>query len=81
VKEATMTPQEQGEAFRRQMAIFIPNRAAFPLEELERYRNHYIAFDPEGTRIIAATERAEDIDTAIRAAGYDSATCPVEFVE
>jgi len=76
-----MTNEDRNETFRRLMAVFIPNRSAFPLDELERYRDRYIAFDPEGTKIIASSERAEDIDAAIRAAGYETAWCPVEFVD
>lgn len=75
-----MTPTDQMEAFGRQMAIFIPNRQAFPLEELAKYWDQYIAFNPEGTQIIAATDRLEAIFDLIRAAGYDPADCPVEFV-
>jgi predicted amidohydrolase len=33
------TADEKMEAFRQQMAVFIPNRAAFPLDELEKYRD------------------------------------------
>jgi hypothetical protein len=75
-----MSSREENEAFCRQMALFLPNREAFPLEELDRYQDQYVAFNPEGTKIIAATAQLDTIFDLIRAAGYDPANCPIEFV-
>lgn len=67
-------------AFGRMSAAWIRNRNSVPPEELEKYRNRYVAWNPEVTKIIAASERGEDIDQAIRDAGYDASLCPVEFI-
>lgn len=50
-----MTSDEQLAAFARMSAAWIKNRNAVPFEQLEPYRDQYVAWDPEVTRIIAAT--------------------------
>jgi len=67
-------------AFREMMAVFLPNRANFSLDELDRYQDRYIAFNPEGTKIIVSTERLEEMSELTRAAGFDPAFCVVEYV-
>ena len=52
---------------------FDKNRAAFPPEELLRYRGQYIAWSPDGTRIIASDTDGLKLDDAVRALGYDPA--------
>ncbi len=79
-KENNVTSQEKSEAFRRRMSIFIPNRAAIAPEVLSQYRDRYVAWNPEGTAIIVATEHDEEIHDLIRAAGYDPGDCVVEFI-
>jgi len=78
--ETSAPPSEAMQAFGRVAAAWKHNRPNFPLDELEKYRGRFIAWDPDVTKIIAASERAEDIDQAIRDAGYDTALCPVEFI-
>lgn len=79
-----MTPKtlkiDENETFRQRMAVFIPNRATFPIDELEKFRDQYVAFNPEGTLIVAATAQLEDLSALVQAAGYDPEICPVEFV-
>ena len=47
------------------------NRAAFPRSELERHRGRWIAFDPEGTRIVASGETLDLVEEQVKAAGED----------
>ncbi len=47
------------------------NRAAFPRSELEKYRGLWIAFAPNGTRIIASGPTLDQADEQVRAAGED----------
>jgi hypothetical protein len=52
---------------------FDKNRAAFPLEELLAYRGQFIAWSPDGTRIIASDKDGIKLDDTVRALGYDPA--------
>jgi hypothetical protein len=52
---------------------FNKNRAAFPIEELLRYRGQYIAWSPDGIRIIASDPDGLKLDDTVRALGYDPA--------
>ena len=52
---------------------FNKNRAAFPLEELQQYRGQYIAWSPDGSRIIASDPDGRKLDETVRALGYDPA--------
>lgn len=76
-----MTAKEYDMAFREMSAAYVRNRPAFPLDELEKYRDHYVAWNPEVTTIIAAVAKPEEIDPAIVAAGYDPGLCVVEFIQ
>ncbi len=53
--------------------VFDKNRAAFPPEELLAYRGQYIAWSPDGTRIIASDQDGIRLDDTVRALGYDPA--------
>ena len=52
---------------------FDKNREAFPPEELLAYRGQYIAWSPDGTRIIASDTDGLKLDDTVRALGYDPA--------
>ena len=45
------------------------NRRKFPLEELARYAGRYVAFSPDGTRILASGSSEEEVEDQLRAAG------------
>ncbi len=59
---------------------FITNRTQMPPEELQRYSGQYVAWSPDGTRIIAADPDELRLEAAIQAAGYDPADLVVSFV-
>jgi len=62
------------------MQEFMKNRQQFPAEELWKYINKYVAWSPDGTKIIASDDDELRLDAAIRAAGYDSSEVLVSFV-
>jgi hypothetical protein len=64
------------------MKVFLENRAAFPLEELARYAGQWIAWSPDGRRIVASSSESEDaVWDQVQALGYDLADCCLSYVE
>jgi hypothetical protein len=59
------------------MQDFLKNRAAFPLAELAKHRGEWVAWSPDGTRLVAASRNPDALDDLIRAAGENPETCPV----
>ncbi|MBI1914064.1 MAG: hypothetical protein HYS12_04915 [Planctomycetes bacterium] len=62
------------------MQQLLRNRQRFPPEELARYVGQYVAFSPDGTRIVASDEDLARLDAKIKAAGYDPAETLVSAV-
>ncbi len=52
-------------------AQFRKNRSIFPLVELAKYQGQWIAFDPEGTKVIAAAPTVGAVHQKVMEAGYD----------
>ena len=48
---------------------FLENRAAFPAEKLVPYEGLWIAWNPEGSRVVAKASDPESLDDQILAAG------------
>jgi hypothetical protein len=42
------------------MQQYFKNRLAFPLEELAKHRGEWVAWSPDGTRLVAASRDPED---------------------
>ncbi len=63
-----------------QMQIWLKNRQQFPLQELMKYAGKYVAWSPDGTRIIACDEDEERLDQAMIAGGHDPAEVLVSFI-
>jgi hypothetical protein len=59
-------------------ASFTKNRAAFPIEELAKYIGKWVAFSPDGTKIIAAHEDVETVAQLVEQAGFDPQTVVFE---
>ena len=55
------------------MQQLLRNRHQFPPEELARHIGQYVAFSPDGTRIIASDEDLVRLDAKVKEAGYDPA--------
>ena len=59
---------------------YLKNRRNFPLDELARYAGSYVAWSPEGDRIIANDEDPLRLEELIKALGYDPAEIVVSSV-
>ncbi|MCI0639850.1 MAG: hypothetical protein L0Y72_19460 [Gemmataceae bacterium] len=59
---------------------FLANRAAFPVEELEKYAGQWVAWSPDGSRIAASAASPELLDGLLFANGLDPALCVVEGI-
>ncbi len=52
-------------------ASVMRNRAAFPVDELEKYVGKWVAFDTDCTKTLAAHENVEELVKLIEQAGLD----------
>jgi hypothetical protein len=59
---------------------FLEHRAALPAEALVPFAGRWIAWSPDGARIVADSDVPEDLDDRIRAAGEDPERCVIEGI-
>ncbi len=59
---------------------FLANRAAFPPEELVRFAGQWVAWSPDGTRVVASADAPAALEDLVRAAGEDPARCVLEGI-
>ena len=62
------------------MQEYLKNRLAFPLEELANHRGEWVAWSPDGTRLVATSRDLDALDNLVRAAGEDPENCPIEGI-
>ena len=62
------------------MREFLKNRNLYPPTELEKYAGKYIAWSPDGKKIIAADADPMKVVAAVQSAGYDSDECVLSAV-
>lgn len=62
------------------MQLFQKNRQAFPPDKLAQYAGRYVAWNSDGTNILASDEDELRLAQSIRAAGYDSENVLIAFV-
>jgi hypothetical protein len=62
----------------KETGVFVPdfsmyswNRVKFPAEELLKYPDEWVAFSPDGTRILAHGKVFEEVRAAMRAKGLN----------
>jgi hypothetical protein len=62
------------------MQEYLKNRIAYPLDDLAKHRGEWIAWSPDGTRVVAASRNPETLDELVRAAGEDPEECAIEGI-
>ncbi len=71
---------ESIEEYMDRMAIFLKNQKAFPVEELDQYVDQWVAWAPDGSRIVANTPNELELTAAVIRAGYDPQLCVIGFM-
>jgi len=59
---------------------FLANRTSFPLDKLAQYAGEWIAWSPDGARIVAHATDPRAVYELIRAVGEDTEECLVEGI-
>jgi hypothetical protein len=62
------------------MQEYLKNRLAFPLDELAKHRDEWVAWSPDGTRLVATSRDPDALDDLIRAAGEAPENCAIEGI-
>ncbi len=62
------------------MREYLKNRIAFPLEELAKHRGEWVAWSPDGCRLVATSRHPDALYDLIRAAGEEPENCPIEGI-
>ena len=62
------------------MQDFLKNRATFPPGRMRKYAGKYVAWSPNGTRIVASDDDELRLDEILKTAGYDPSEALVTFV-
>jgi len=59
---------------------YLKNRVAFPLAELAKHRGKWVAWSPDGSRLVASSPDLDTLDDLIRAEGENPEDCPIEGI-
>ena len=62
------------------MQQYLKNRLQFPPDELAKHIGEWVAWSPDGSRIVASSRNPDILDDIIRAAGEDPEQCTVEGI-
>ncbi len=62
------------------MKEFLENRKQVAPRELERYAGKYVAWSPDGKRILAANDDPLKVVAEVASAGYDPSDCVISSV-
>lgn len=63
------------------MSLYEENRAKLPLEELKRYAGQWVAFSPDGSRILAGAETLTALEKELAAVSEDPEQVAFERIE
>jgi hypothetical protein len=73
--------REEMEKYGAWMRLFLPNRYAFPLDELMKYEGQWLAWSHDGTSIIASSsESPEAVWNALVAAGMNPSEHVFDYI-
>jgi uncharacterized protein DUF5678 len=59
---------------------YLQHRPGFSLDELAKYSGQWVAWSPDGTRIVAHSDDPSRLEGLIRAAGEDPLMCVTEGI-
>jgi hypothetical protein len=62
------------------MQEFLKNRNQFPPDELEKYAGEYIAWSPDGKKIIAGDKDPLKVVALVKSSGFDPSECVLSSV-
>ena len=62
------------------MQEYLKNRSIFPLAELAKHRGEWVAWSPDGTRLVAFSRDPDALDALVLAAGENPEDCPIEGI-
>jgi hypothetical protein len=62
------------------MQLYLRNRRTFSLDELDKYAGKYVAWSPDGTRIIASADDLSTLCRAVDSTAFDPADVVMEPV-
>ena len=62
------------------MQEYLRNRRRFSFDELDTYAGKYVAWSPDGTRIIASADDLSQLCEAVDSSGFDPAEIVMEPV-
>lgn len=58
----------------------IENRNNYPVEELMKYQDKWVAWTPDSSRIIAGADDINDLEPAVVAAGMEMSEVVFEYI-
>lgn len=53
------------------LSLYHQNRPKIPQEELAKHAGRYVAFSPDGSRVVASGSTMEEVEQVLQAAGID----------
>ena len=62
------------------MQKYLKNRLAFPLTELSKHHGEWVAWSPDGSRLVAWSRNLDDLDKLVLVAGEDPENCTIEGI-
>jgi hypothetical protein len=62
-------------------AVFDQNRSRFPPEDLLPYAGHHIAWNADGTRVLASGRDMDEVDNKVIAAGIAPDQVVFDFID
>jgi hypothetical protein len=62
------------------VGVYEANRSRFTAEELAKYKGQWVAFSPDGSRIVANSEDLAELDRLVISAGEDPQAVGLERI-